>query len=102
MGAKVLDSLSDIKYDPSWFTSGGNLFDGNRLDGKIPYPTYNNDEFDHDICNFPTHMHYTKEGKQIPPNEAANWFSEYEVKFSNDVGPNNKTTISGGCYVLNI
>ena len=86
--AKVLDSLQRVKYDPSWFTSGTALFEGDRLDGNTPYPTYNKNEFVHDICNFPTHMHYDIKGNQMVPNKAANWFSEYEIAFSNDVGSN--------------
>ena len=99
-GAKILDSLENVVYDPSWFTSGTGLFtDGDRLDGNVAYPTYDKKEFDHEICNFPTHMHYTKNGRQIPPNAAANWFSEYEVQFTNDLGPSFPTTTDCGVFL---
>ena len=94
-GAKVLDSIKDVKFDPSWFTSGANIFKKETYRGNTPFPTYNKDNFTHDICNFPLHMHYDKNGGQLVPNEAASWFSEWEVAFRNDVGPNTKTTLEG-------
>ena len=94
-GAKVLDSIKDVKYDPSWFTSGANIFKKETYRGNTPFPTYNKDNFTHDICNFPLHMHYDKNGGQLVPNKAASWFSEWEVAFRNDVGPNTKTTLEG-------
>ena len=92
VNAKVLDSIEYLKYDPDWFDSGANIFKKETYRGNTKFPTYNKDEFEHDICNFPLHMHYDEDGKQLVPNEAATWFSEWEVAFSNDVGPNIETT----------
>ena len=92
VNAKVLDSIEYLKYDPDWFDSGANIFKKETYRGNTKFPTYNKDEFEHDICNFPLHMHYDEDGKQLVPNEAATWFSEWEVPFSNDVGPNIATT----------
>ena len=36
-------------------------------------------------------MHYTKTGMQVPPNAAANAFSEYEIAFSNVFGDSNNS-----------
>ena len=95
VGAKVLDGLENVFYDPDWFTSGVAIFKADTYRGNVPFPLYDPDNFTHDTLNFPNHMHYNIDGEQMVPNKAATWFSEWEVAFSNDVGPNTKCTIEG-------
>jgi hypothetical protein len=93
-GAFVLDDISRVKYDPTWFTSGGNIFlskTRQTYQGKVSFPLYDKNNFEGSTMNFPNHMHYTKTGMQVPPNAAANWFSEYEVAFSNVIGDSNNS-----------
>ena len=93
-GAFVLDDISRVKYDPSWFTSGGNVFlskTRQTYGGKVSFPLYDKNNFEGSTMNFPNHMHYTKTGMQVPPNAAANAFSEYEIAFSNVFGDSNNS-----------